>query len=229
MSRPSGVLSTDQMLNADQMNQLRTAWEAQSTGMNTGQVPILGMGMKWNQMSMTSQDAQVVQAFQMTVEDVARAFRVPLPLVGDYRHATYNNVEQLISSWLSTGLGFVLEHIELAFDDYFSLARTEHTEFYVDQLLRTDFSSRVDGYTKAIQQGLMTPNEARAKMGGLSPVDKGDVVYAQSQMQPLGQEPAPAPAPAPPAEESPPDDDELSEEDQKSHNILYLKSVLNAE
>ena len=225
MSRPSGVLSTDMKLNAEQMTQLRSAWEAQSSGMNSGHVPILGGGIKWEPMSLNSQDAQLVQAFHMTVEDVARAFRVPLPLVGDYRAATYNNVEQLIASWLSTGLGFVLEHIELSFDKFFGLPRTQFTEFDVDALLRTDFSTRVDGYTKAIQQGLMTPNEARAKMGGLPAVDKGDVVYAQAQMQPLGYEP---PEPAVPTEtpESV-EEPEADPEEAKSDNVLYLKGLLN--
>ena len=228
MSRPSGVLSTDMKLTADQMMQLRSAWEAQSSGMNSGRIPILSNGIKWEPMSLSSQDSQVVQAFSMTVEDVARAFRVPLPLVGDYRAATYNNVEQLIASWLSTGLGFVLEHIELSFDKFFGLSRGQFTEFDVDTLLRTDFSTRVDGYTKAIQQGLMTPNEARAKMGGLPAIDKGDVVYAQAQMTPLGYEPPQPVAPAVPTETPEPvDEPEADPEASKSDNVLYLKGLLN--
>ena len=224
MSRPSGVLSTEMKLTSDQMMQLRSAWEAQSKDMNSGGIPILGSGIKWEPMSINSQDAQLIQAFQMTVEDVARAFRVPLPLVGDYRHATYNNVEQLISSWLSTGLGFVLEHVETSFDKFFGLPRGQFTEFDVDALLRTDFATRIDGFTKAIQQGLMTPNEARAKMGGLPNVDKGDVVYAQAQMQPLGYEP-PKPEPAPAIEPTP--EQEPDPEAAKELNVIYLKGLLN--
>ena len=222
MSRPSGVLSTDMKLNIDQMRQLRAAWENQSTEMNSGQIPILSNGIKWEPMSLSSQDSQLVQAFQMTVEDVARSFRVPLPLVGDYRNATYNNVEQLISSWLSSGLGFVLEHIELSFDKFFGLPRGQFTEFDVDALLRTDFSTRVEGYTKAIQQGLMSPNEARAKMGGLPNVEHGDNVYVQSQMVPLGYEP-PEVTPEPVVEEQPQKDPEES----KGAAVYYLKELIN--
>ena len=225
MSRPSGVLSTEMKLTADQMGQLRSAWEAQSKDMNSGRIPILSNGIKWEPMSISSQDAQLVQAFQMTVEDVARAFRVPLPLVGDYRHATYNNVEQLISSWLSTGLGFILEHIELSFDKFFGLPRGQFTEFDVDALLRTDFAGRVDGLTKGIEQGLFTPNEARAKMGGLPAVDKGDQVYAQAQMQPLGYEPPKPEAPA--VEPKPVDEPEEDPEAAKGAAIYYLKGMMN--
>lgn len=228
MSRPSGVLSTDMKLTTDQMMQLRSAWEAQSTDMNSGRIPILSNGIKWEPMSLSSQDAQLIQAFNMTIEDVARAFRVPLPLVGDYRSATYNNVEQLIASWLSTGLGFVLEHVELCFDKFFELPRDQFTEFDVDALLRTDFGTRVDGYTKAIQQGLMTPNEARAKMGGLPAVDHGDVPYVQQQMVPLGYEPPQPVAPEVPAvEPESVDEPEADPEEAKSDNVLYLKGLMN--
>ena len=228
MSRPSGILSTDMKLTAEQMKQLRMAFEAQAQGMNTGQIPILGNGIKWEPMSISSQDAQLVQAFNMSVEDIARAFRVPLPLIGDNRYSTYSNVEQLISSWLSGGLGFLLEHVEIAFDKFFGLPRGQFTEFDVDALLRTDFSARVDGYTKAIQGGLMTPNEARAKMGGLPSVDKGDEVYAQAQMQPLGYEPPQPTAPAISADKPDPvDDPEPDPEAAKADNVLYLKGLLS--
>jgi phage portal protein BeeE len=166
----------------------------------------------------------------MSIEDVARAFRVPLPLVGDYRNSTYNNVEQLISAWLATGLGFLLEHIETSFDKFFGLPRGQFTEFDVDSLLRTDFQTRIDGYTRAIQQGLMTPNEARAKMGGLPSVDNGDVVYAQAQMQPLGYEP-PEPEPvAEPVEALPEtiEETEVVEDDEAEKNVVvYLKGLIN--
>jgi phage portal protein BeeE len=194
----------------------------------------LGSGIKWEPMSISSQDSQLIQAFQMTVEDVARAFRVPLPLVGDYRHSTYNNVEQLVSSWLATGLGFLLEHIEVCIDKFFQLPREQFTEFDVESLLRTDFSTRVDGYTKAIQQGLMTPNEARAKMGGLPSVEKGDVVYAQAQMRPLGEEAAvvipeaPAPEPVAEIEQTEPEPEAAVDSDEERNtSVYYLKGLLN--
>ena len=224
MSRPSGVLSTDQKLTKDQMLQLRAAWEEQSKGINTGGIPVLGGGMKWSQMAISSQDAQLVEAFKMTVEDVARAFRVPLPLVGDQSQSTYNNVEQLIAHWLSGGLGFVLDHVENNLDRFFNLPITEKIEFDADMLLRTDFQARVESYSKSITSGLMAPNEARARFAGLPSVPHGDKPIVQQQMVPLGwtetqpqETPAPAPAPEP----------ELDEEEQRGATIHYLKKAMS--
>jgi HK97 family phage portal protein len=230
MSRPSGVLSTDLKLNRDQMNVLRQAWEEQSKGMNSGHIPILGGGIKFEAMALSSQDAQMVEAFNMSVNDIARAFRVPLPLLQQHSEgSTYNNVEALISHWLSGGLGFLLEHVEQSFDKFFGLPTTERIEFDVGSLLRTDFTGRVDGYSKLVQGGLMTINEGRSKLDGLSAVENGDKPIVQQQMVPLGwtEEQArlaaanPKPAPAPPI--AAPVDPEAA----KGAIVYQLKQALN--
>ena len=38
MARPSGVITTDQVLNRDQLSSLREAWKAQSTGISSGEM-----------------------------------------------------------------------------------------------------------------------------------------------------------------------------------------------
>jgi len=226
MSRPSGVLSTEQTLNRDQMVQLRQTWEQQSKGMNSGEIPILSSGIKWEQMGVSSNDAQLVSAFNLSVVDIARAFRVPLPMIQHHdQGSTYNNVEQLISHWLSGGLGFMLEHVELAFDKFFQLPRDQRTEFDTQALLRTDFAGKVEGYTKLVQGGVMTVNEARARTDGLSPVDNGDECMTQAQMVPLGwteqqadsNETLPTPAP----------EDEEDPEEAKSAAVFQIKRYMS--
>ena len=124
MSRPSGVLTTDEKLTKEQMDSLRAAWNRRSQGMNAGEVPVLSWGLKWQAMTITSEDAQLLEAYRMSIEDIARVFRVPLMLIGDYTKATYSNSEQLISSWLATGLGFILEHVERALRSSSNCRRT---------------------------------------------------------------------------------------------------------
>lgn len=181
MSRPSGILSTDQALTKDQMIVLRDAFNEQAKGMNAGKIPVLANGLKFSQMSISSQDAQLVQAQRMSIEDIARVFGVPLPVIGDLTHASLNNVESMVNFWLSTGLGSILENVERSFDAAFGMGTEEYIEFDVAALLRMDFTARVEGYTKAIQGGLISPNEAREKEG-FPAVDGGDTVFLQQQM-----------------------------------------------
>ena len=209
-SQPSGFLSSKEPLTKDQMDRLRGAWENRATGVAMGDVPILGGGLEFKPMGLTSQDAQLVDAFGMTVADIARAFAVPLPIIGDMSNATFNNVENLIGLWLSQGLGFYLEHIETALDRFFALPADEYVEFDSDTLMRTAFKDRIDGLTKAITGGLYSPDEARGREG-LPPAPDGFGVEPrlQAQVVPLSQVGMTPSAPTPdlPALPAPPDEE----------------------
>ncbi len=212
MARPSGVLSTDQMLTVEQMRQLREAWEAQSQGLNSGKVPILAGGLKWATMALSSQDSQLVQAFRMTVEDISRVFRVPLPLVNSMEGSTFANSETLINFWLATGLGFLLDHLELVIQKALRMPEHEIIAFDTSVLLRSDMKARLEALQTGVIGGIYSPNEARAREG-LPPAKDGDQPRVQQQVVPLSwhsdqakaaQAAAEAAAAAPPAPAEPP-------------------------
>jgi len=222
MNRPSGILSTDQILTRDQMQQLRVAFDEQAAGLNAGKIPVLSAGLKFSQMAISSQDAQLVDAQRMSIEDVARCYGVPLPVVGDLSKATLTNVESLINFWLATGLSSFMENLERSFDAAFGLSASEYIELDERALLRMDYKLRIEALTKAIQGGVMSPNEARIAEG-LPPVEGGDTVFLQQQMVSIDlleelhaatikSRTAPPPAPAAPAE--PADDDEVVDDEQ---------------
>jgi HK97 family phage portal protein len=186
---PSGVLQTDLALNQDQTKRLRDAWDAQSQGFNAGKTPILSSGLKWQQVSMSSQDSQLIEANNMTVEGITSVFGVPLSLVNSMKQATYNNTEQLISHWLATGLGWTVSHLEQSLAKLFELPATQEIDLDEKILLRANYKERMESYGTAIQGGIYTPNEVRS-MEGLPPMDGGDKPYMQQQMVPLGETPA---------------------------------------
>ena len=49
---------------------------------------------------------------------------------------------------------------------------------------RTDFKLRIEAYAKAVQGGIMSPNEARRREN-LAPKEGGEDIYLQRQMTPL--------------------------------------------
>ena len=148
-------------------------------------------------MSLSSQDAQLVQAFGMTVESISRVFRVPLPLINAMNGATYSNTEAMFSWVLSSGWGFVLEHIELELNRLFDLPFAQHLNFNTKALLRSDWKTQIETLGEGVIKGIYAPNEARATLG-LAPAMNGDEPRVQQQVVPLSwTEPAPAPAPEP--------------------------------
>jgi len=184
MARPSGVLSTTDTLTREQMLQLRDAIAKQMQGNDSGKVPILGNGLKWESMSLSSQDAQMVEAFGMTVASISRVFRVPLAMINDMQGSTFNNSEQLVNWFLASGLGFLLEHIELELNKLFDLPFNQRINFNTKALLRSDWKSQIEALGEGVIKGIYSPNEARA-MIGLGAAKDGDEPRVQQQVVPL--------------------------------------------
>jgi HK97 family phage portal protein len=224
MARPSGFVSVDtELMTEVQIKQARAAFNNQAQQMNSGGIPFLPSSMKYQQLSLSSTDAELIEAFKLTVSEIASAFRVPLPIIGSYEHATFNNVENLQGFWLSTGLGFLLNHIEQALDKFFGLPDDEFTIFDTDTLMRTDFQARMTALSTGVTHGIYSPNEARSKEG-LPAVEFGDEPRVQAQSVPLSQvemsqsaDPSPTP-PVPP----------VSEEEEKAIAYHLIKKAMTA-
>jgi HK97 family phage portal protein len=226
--RPSGYLAVPPKIKLGKETQeaLRQDWSDNASGVHQGRIGVLMEGIEWKPMEMTAFDEAVVKAYAMTTADIARVFRVPLPVINELGGATFNNSETLIRHWHATGLGFVLEHIELALDTLFELPEGEYVEFDVEYILRSDFAARMEGLTKAVSGGIYTPNEARAKEG-LSRKAHGDEPRLQAQVVPLSAadgKPAPSAPAAPAAPANPSDDDE--EEEDKAAPVIGREVLL---
>ena len=137
---------------------------------------------------MSSQDAQLIEANQMTVEAITSVFGVPLALVNSMGSSTYNNTEQLINHWLSTDLGHTIKLIETAFENFFETSSSESINFDEKILLRTNMKDRLETYGQGVLRGIYSPNEVR-QLEGLGPVEGGDKPYMQQQMVPVGENP----------------------------------------
>jgi HK97 family phage portal protein len=203
-SVPSGVLSTDQALNRDQMDQISERWREKSQGLGAGDVPILSAGLKFQPMSVSAKDMEFAAVMKMSQENIALAYRIPLQILG-VGAAPFASTEALMASWKASGLGFAINHVEQAFDRLFRLpgAPIEYVEFDTSELLRSSMKERIDALVHGIQGGLYAPNEGR-QLEGLPKVEFGDEPRVQQQVVPLSAAGAiPSAPPAPPAEPQP--------------------------
>jgi HK97 family phage portal protein len=202
-ARPSAVLSTDLKLDKDQTEFLRQKWDEQSRGAGAGGTPILSAGLKPYQLSTNSIDSQLADVMKISDQRIALAYRIPLQMFG-IGGGPMGSTEVLMQTWISTGLGFCLNHIEEAMGKFFSLngVPEEYLEFDTSVLLRSAFKDRIEGFVKSVQGGIHAPNEARAAFD-LEQVKFGDEPRVQQQVVPLSAAgkipPAPAPSAAPPA------------------------------
>jgi HK97 family phage portal protein len=201
-ARPSAVLSTDLTLDKDQVQALRDRWNDQAKGLHSGGTPILTAGLKVQPWAVGGKDAATAEILKLTNEHIALAFRIPLQILG-LGGATYSSTELLMQSWIASGLGFCLNHVEEAIGVLFLLKGQpdEYVEFDTAALLRSAYNLRIEALARGVQGGIYSPNEAR-NLEGLADVKFGDEPRVQQQVVPLSAAEA-IPA-APPAHGQPP-------------------------
>jgi HK97 family phage portal protein len=197
-ARPSAVLTTDLLLDKDQVQFVRDRWDEQSKGLKAGGTPILTAGLKPMMLSSNSKDADLAEIMKLSDQKIALAFRVPLQILG-IGGTNMGSTEQLMQSWIASGLGFALNHIEDAYGLLFNLKGQpdEYVEFDTAALLRSAFRDRIEGLVRATQGGIFSPNEAR-NLEGLDEVKFGDEPRVQQQVVPLSAAAAIPPAPGMP-------------------------------
>jgi len=182
-ARPGGILTAPGPIPDHTARALKERWEQNYSGANSGKIAVLGDGLKYEALTMTADDAQLIAQLKWTAETVCSAFHVPPYMIGIGAAPTYNNIEALNQQYYSQCLQCLMEAIEALLDE--GLGLTENgtaygTEFELDDLLKMDTSTQYETYGNGIKAGLIAPNEARKKIN-LPPLDGGDTVYLQQQ------------------------------------------------
>jgi HK97 family phage portal protein len=211
-SRPSFILQTDLTMSKEQVEDLDRRWQERSSGENAGKTMIATHGLKAQPIQTTAVDAQLAEMLRLTDQAIALALRIPLQILG-IGGTTYSSTELLMQSWIATGLGFTLNHIEESFGQLFGLRGVpdEYLELDTRALLRSAYRERIEGLARGVISGIYSPDEARAQEDlPAVPGGHGAEPRVQQQVVPLSygsdMQPPPAqPPPAPPQDTPPPD------------------------
>lgn len=203
-ARPDGILTTDARLTEPQVKRLQESWKDSFSGSKVGNTAVMEGNLKWQPLTLTADDMKLIESLNWSIDDICRIYRVPLWMVNRTDASTYNNVETLGRVFVMMTLGFWVNHVEQALDVLFNLPPGEHIKFSVEAgLMRSEFGPRIDALRTAVQGGIYSPNEARL-IEQLPPVDGGDEVFLQKQMEPVDQRAEPAePEPEPVSEPEP--------------------------
>jgi HK97 family phage portal protein len=180
-ARVSVVLKHPQKLGPEGIENLRASLdEFRAGGEKEGKALILEEGMDTAPLAMTSEDAQWIESRKFTRTDIAMFFGVPPHMIGDTEKST---------SW-GTGIdsqtqGFVTFSAE---DDLTTWEETINRDLIADNdndiyarfnrasLVKGDIKVRWEAHAKALQWGIMSPNEVRA-LEDLNPRADGDIYY----------------------------------------------------
>lgn len=187
--KTNGILTVDQALKPDQKKQIKESFAGLQQG-NQAELFVLEAGFNYQQTSLSPTDMQLLESRRFSIEDIARFYGVPSVLINDTSANTTwgSGIEQINMGFYKLNLKPYLERIESSWKRHLMPEADWDTidmEFNFDSLLRADKATRLDSQAKAVNAGLLKPNEGRAEEG-LKPATGGDQIYLNGSLVPAG-------------------------------------------
>jgi HK97 family phage portal protein len=151
------------------------------------QALVLPSGLDIKSIGADPQKSQMVEAQRFVIEQIARILQLPPVFLQDLTHGTYSNTEQQDLQLVKHTIKRWVEQIEQELNmKLFPMGSPMYVEFAMDGLLRGDFKTRMEGIAQGIQNGVLTPDEARA-MENRESMPGGDRLFIQGATIPLEQ------------------------------------------
>ena len=186
---PSGVLEHPGKLSDP--TRVRDSWRAAYGGpKNAGKVAVLEEGMKYVPISISPQEAQFLETRKYNIEEIARIYRIPPHMLADLEKSSFSNIEHQGLEFVQYTLTPWLRRWEQYLAKALLPAEQKQTHFFkfnVDGLLRGDYSSRMNGYAVARQNGWMSTNDIREleNMNRIPAEEGGDLYLVNGSMTKL--------------------------------------------
>lgn len=187
--KPSGVLMYDKVLSEDQRKQIKKSFENLASGQGDS-LQVLEANMKYEQVSLSPKDSQLLETRVFQTRDIARFYSVPPIMIGDTDAGTVwgSGIEQIIEGFFKFGVKPYLVRYEAGIKKNL-LTREERAnmevEFDFSALLRGDLSTRIENAAASVKGGLKTIDEARMELDGSAKVPGGSKIFMQQQMTPI--------------------------------------------
>jgi HK97 family phage portal protein len=186
-ARPGGVLETDKSMSEAAVKRFKDNWQDAFTGANAHKTAVLEEGMKFNPMTMTSEDAQYLETRRFQVAEIARMYRVPLHMIGETERSTSwgSGIESMTIGFTRfTLLPWLIRWEQALMRDLLSEEeKQDHTiRHVVGGMERGDMKSRFAAYQVGIQNGWMSPNEVR-ELEEMNHREGGDIYLTPTNMR----------------------------------------------
>jgi HK97 family phage portal protein len=186
---PAAYVQVDGELNAEARGKVRSAYEESVSGTdNAYRLAVFDKRItKFESINIQLKDAQFLESIDATDRDICNFFGLPEHMLNRGKEA-YNSNEQKYIEYLQGTLdAYLVPWEEAARIRWLSNAEQPNTyfKFIREALLRMDSKARADSMMIRIQNGMMTPNEAREK-DDMSAYAEGDRHYMAGNILPIG-------------------------------------------
>lgn len=186
----SGVLSTDRQMSQLAIERLKTSFQENYASLNdSNKTLILEEGLKFQQVSISNEQAQFLSSRDMAVQEIARVFNIPPHMLKDLSKSSFNNIEQQSTEFVRYSIMPYLTSMEQEMD--LKLFKESEdgkvfTNFDANSMLRGSANDRAEFYDKMVKIGAMTINEVREREN-MNKADTGDDLYMPQNMLPVAE------------------------------------------
>lgn len=168
-----GVIEFPGNLTPEQAKNLAEGFDSRHKGWRKShKTGVLSGGATYKPTQVPNDQAQFLDSRKFAVEEMARAFNIPLHMMGIPGTASYSSIEQNNLQFISHTLRPILEKLEWSYSKLLPTPAA-FIKFNFNALLRGDLQSRMTSYSIGTQAGFMSVNDVR-RLEDLSPVDNGD-------------------------------------------------------
>ena len=174
-ARPSLWIETVKKMGVDAVNDLKTAFaEKQSGSQNSGKIVVMSDGMQLHELNGVNSlvDSDLVKLKEMSLKDIAMMFNLPVSSL-DASLATYSNTVESNLEFLKLTINPLLTN----FKEEINLKLNSNMSFDTSSLIEGSYEDKIRTLTSAIAGGLLTPNEARARLN-YEKLEDGNKLYS---------------------------------------------------
>ena len=168
---PGMIISVSDTPTDEEVMSFYNRWESRFSGPENSRRPaILSEGMTASNLGFSPKDMLALENMRWAVEEVARTFNVPMPLLHDLSRATYANIETARKSFwedcISLQLAFYEEELtEMLLPLFGEEGLVVKFDTSNVPALQEDEDAKATRRDKYVKSGVMTVNEVRADMG----------------------------------------------------------------
>lgn len=185
--KPTGVLMVDHILSPEQRTRLKENFAEMQTG-TTARLYVLEVNMKFQQLSLSPEDQQLLETRKLGIEEICRWLDVPPVLIHHSNVTAWGTgIEQIVDGFHKFTIRPLCIAIEQSVRKRVMTSKQRTTmsaEFSLDALLRGNIKDRYEVYAKGVQNGILTRNEAR-QLENLPPDECANDLTAQTNLAPL--------------------------------------------
>ncbi len=187
-ARPGGMIEHPRRMSEAAARSLRESFESLHKGLgNSHRVAILEEGAKFTPVGVDPDAAQLLEARQYSITDIARIFRLPPHKIGDLSRATFSNIEHQAIEF-SEAMQPWFKRIEQRINIQLltpAERKSYFAEFQVKGLLRTDIKTQGEFYRIMRDIGAFSANDIR-DLENMNPLpdDQGDIYLVPSNYMP---------------------------------------------